>query len=220
MRQPVVLSPSRKLSYQFMAAEAYWILTGDNRVKTIAPFNKRIHEFSDDGEIFFGAYGPKILDQLDYIIQKLKDDRDTRQAGLTIWRENPPRSKDIPCTISAFFNIRNDKLNAHVFMRSSDIWLGIPYDLFNFSMLGHLICGHLNQASILVSPGQLYLTAASSHLYSTNWAVAERCIFSQDLKRQNCTSPTLFHNPKFLMDTLDCLRFSKPGNLIRWWEVK
>lgn len=35
MRKPVLTVPDRSLSYRFMAAEAYWILSGDNRVATI-----------------------------------------------------------------------------------------------------------------------------------------------------------------------------------------
>ena len=186
MRMPVLRVPSRSLSYKFMAAEAFWILSGDDRVETIAPYNSRIKDFSDDGERFFGAYGPKIKAQLPYIVEKLLADRDSRQAGLTIWRESPPETKDVPCTVAIFFNVRDSKLNAHVFMRSSDVWLGVPYDVFNFSMLSHLVCGLLNeQLTTLnrVSPGKLYLTAASSHLYEPNWADAKACL---DLRRTSC----------------------------------
>ena len=221
MRKPVLMVPERKLSYQFMAAEALWILSGDDRVSTIAPWNKHIAEFSDDGETFFGAYGPKILHQLDYVINKLEKDHDTRQAGLTIWRENPPETKDVPCTIAVFFNIRGGKLNCQVFMRSSDIWLGIPYDVFNFSMLSHLVCARLNNGNkenIYVKPGNLYLTAASSHLYSRNFKSATKCL-AADIHEQNETPILLFHDTDVLFRELGELRDSKPGHSSRWWEM-
>ena len=167
MRKPVLRVPDRKLSFKFMVAEAFWILSGDDRVETIAPYNANIANFSDDGERFFGAYGPKIITQLPHVVGKLRVDKDSRQAGLTIWRENPPQTKDVPCTVAIFFNIRQGKLNTHVFMRSSDVWLGVPYDVFNFSMLSHLVCGLLNEpqsAVDAVSPGNLFLTAASSQI--------------------------------------------------------
>lgn len=224
MRRPVLCVPDRKLSYQFMAAEAFWILSGDDRVETIAPYNARIAEFSDDGERFFGAYGPKIRGQLPYIIDKLMADPDSRQAGLTIWRECPPDTKDVPCTIAIFCNIRGDKLNVHVFMRSSDVWLGVPYDVFNFSMFGHLVCALLNEKfdmegnDSVVTPGNLYLTAASSHLYETNWAVAHEVLNGNAIKTQPETPSYLFNDPADLMETLKTLRDTKPGNPIRWWE--
>lgn len=219
MRRPVLCVPDRSLSYRFMAAEAYWILSGDDRVETIAPYNSRISDFSDDGERFFGAYGPKIIAQLAYVIEKLGSDNDTRQAGLTIWRECPPDTKDVPCTVAIFFSIRDRKLNAHVFMRSSDVWLGIPYDVFNFSMLSHLICCHLNEDyPNTYAPGTLYLTAASSHLYEINWADAKDCISSPILDQLN-TPEILFNNATVLMDHLKDLREVRSGHELRWWEL-
>lgn len=229
MRRPVLYVPSRKFSYKFMSAEAYWILSGDNTVKGIEQFNKNIAAFSDDGETFFGAYGPKIKGQLGYVVKTLIKDPDTRQAGLTIWRESPPQTKDVPCTVSIFFSRRNDKLNAHVFMRSSDVWLGLPYDAFNFSMLAHLVCAHINSRTwdsvrhgsyTRVTPGDLYLTAASSHLYEKNWKEAEACAELNDWQVQHHTPGVLYEDPGSLMLWLDELRFTKPGDTQRWWESR
>lgn len=220
MRYPVLGVPQRGLSYRFMAAEAYWILTGDDLVATIAPYNSRITAFSDDGERFFGAYGPKIVAQLPYVIDKLRADPDSRQAGLTIWRESPPTTKDVPCTVAIFFSIRDGKVNVHVFMRSSDLWLGVPYDIFNFSMLGHLICCLLNEdraMAAMVAPGKLYLTAASSHLYETNWVNATICL-ANPLPVQCRTPDALWQSWEKLMLHLDVLRTSQPGDAMRWWE--
>lgn len=222
MRRPVLKVPARKLSYTFMAAEAYWILTGDDRVETIAPYNKNISQFSDDGVKFFGAYGPKILGQMEHVVKTLSRDPDSRQAGLTIWRENPPETKDVPCTVAIFFSIRDHKLNAHVFMRSSDIWLGVPYDVFNFSMLSHMVCALLNtqwrrEEQDALRPGNLYLTAASSHLYDTNWAAASECQYESPLP-QAMTPDALFTDPFALLSRLEKLRESRVGDSIRWWE--
>jgi thymidylate synthase len=221
MRRPVLTVPQRKLSYQFMAAEAYWILTGDNRVSTIAPYNKHISQFSDDGETFFGAYGPKIMSQLQYVVSKLLLDLDTRQAGLTIWRECPPATKDVPCTVAVFFNIRNNKLNCHTFMRSSDVWLGVPYDVFNFSMLSHMVCCLLNgdlNADGPITPGDLHLTAASSHLYERNFEAARECLTAEVLDQQ-LTPEALFTDSEKFSKWLKDLRDTKPGTtFLRWWE--
>jgi len=216
MRYPVLTIKERKLNHRFMAAEAFWILSGDDTVTGIAPWNKRIAEFSDDGQTFFGAYGPKVVGQLDYVVNKLITDPDSRQAGLTIWRENPPTTKDVPCTVAIFASIRKNKLNIHVFMRSSDVWLGLPYDVFNFSMLGHLICARLNDP--VIEPGRLYLTAASSHLYETNFDAARICLDSGLFSTGVATPEQLFRDPGCLMQTLKSLRNTQPGDVLRWWE--
>lgn len=221
MRKPVLMTPDRKLSYNFMAAEAYWILSGDDTVAGIAPYNTKISDFSDDGVRFFGAYGPKICDQLPYVVAKLEADAMTRQAGLTIWRENPPETKDVPCTIAVFFSIRDTRLNVHVFMRSSDLWLGLPYDVFNFSMLGHLVAGKLNDnlsRKFFVSPGTLYLTAASSHLYERNFDAAHECLLNRRWVTQPVTPDNLWSHSKLLLLYLQKLRDSQARDPIRWWE--
>lgn len=224
-RHPVLLVPARKLSYRFMAAEAYWILSGDDKVSGIAPYNARIAAYSDDGEQFFGAYGPKIMGQMDYVIGKLLTDPDTRQACLTIWRENPPPTKDYPCTIAMVFSMRAiphsmvRAVDAHVFMRSSDAWLGLPYDVFNFSMILHYVCSRLCVKGIFAEPHDVYLTMASSHLYEQHYDDAWEILTTQlDRAPDKATPSVLFTTPDRLMARLECLRDSKPGSSYRWWE--
>jgi thymidylate synthase len=167
MRYPVLSVPERKLGYKFMAAEAAWILSGDNRVETIKQYSKTISDFSDDGITFFGAYGTKIIsEQFIYAKDVLKKDHNTRQAVINIWRESPKESKDIPCTLSCQFMIRQCMLDLFVTMRSSDIWLGVPYDIFNFSMLGVMMLLALNDPRLQL--GTIYNTAASRHLYESD----------------------------------------------------
>lgn len=218
MRKPVLTVEVRGINPKFMAAEAYWILTGDDRVETIAPFNKNIAAFSDDGVTYFGAYGPKIKQQLFYVLTALERDPDTRQAGLTIWRESPPKTKDVPCTVAIFFSIRKRRLNAHVFMRSSDLWLGVPYDVFNFSMLSFLVCGHLRLLGMKdLEPGQLFLTAASSHLYARNFEDAKKCL-AFGASEQKEAPEILWSEPEVLMQRLKDLRHTTPESPLRWWR--
>lgn len=231
MRHPVLSIPKRKLSYRFMANEAYWILHGDNRVETIVGTNPNIAQFSDDGETFFGAYGPKWAAQRDYVVRKLVEDKSSRQAGVTFWRENPPKSKDIPCTIALFFQIRDSRLHCHTFMRSSDIWLGLPYDVFNFSMLAHEVCAMINttfnstgchdvEGSVSVMPGKLYLTAASSHLYDRNRKAAEEIVSSVSFHEGKETAPTpveLYTSTIRLRAALSDIIAGPVSTESRWW---
>ena len=180
MKMPVLGVKSRNLSYRFMFAEARWILDGDEQADTIVPYNLRLAEFSDDGKIFAGAYGPKIKAQLPYIVDTLLRDPDSRQAGLTIWKPSPPFSKDIPCTVAMWFVIRENTLTTHVFMRSSDVWLGLPYDLFNFSMVSYLVTAKLYGHGLVIAPGLLHLTMVSSHLYQQDFSKAINILTEHD----------------------------------------
>lgn len=179
MNNPFLNIPKRKLGEQFRYAEAAWILSGDNRVKTIAPYSKMISSFSDDGVRFFGSYGPKIIDQLSYVVNTLYKDTSSRQAVINIWREKPGPSKDIPCTCSLQFLIRDNKIYCVANMRSSDAWLGWPYDVFNFtcvSIYTLLQLKHLYNKNYEL--GSLTLNAGSQHLYERNWDKARLCLHS------------------------------------------
>lgn len=221
MRLPVVDVPARGLNYKFAAAEAYWILSGSNRLAEITSYNARMSEFSDDGVTLFGAYGPRIQSQLPYVVDKLREDAHTRQAGLTIWREFPPKTKDTPCTVAMWFQLRRGKLVMHVFMRSSDLWLGFPYDVFSFSMVAHQVCCRLNathETDEPIEPSALHLTAASSHLYETNFEDAKLCASHQPQRTSHKTPRRLFLDETVLLEYMKQLRATSRGDTLRWWE--
>lgn len=225
MRTPVLTIPQRHLDYQFMAAGAYWMLLGDNRIKTIEPYKSSIAALSDDGATLYSAYGPRVMSQLYYIVRKLEEDRYTREAGLTIWSESPKESKSPPCAVSVFFSKKNSKLNCHVFMRSLDMWSGFLYDTFNFSMLSHLVCSIINKdggSNVITEPGTLYLTSVSSHLYQHDFNSAAKCFYSAELCGQRAipaTPRSMFTDREHIIDRLWKLKDSNPGDSERWWEV-
>ena len=109
------------------------------------------------------------------VVDALSRDPDSRQAVIEIWRPNPRDSRDVPCTLTVQWMIRDGKLHCLDSMRSSDAWLGWPYDVFNFSMLSLYILLMLKERSAItlqhidlmarLQLGDLHLTAGSSHLY-------------------------------------------------------
>lgn len=185
MSNPIIFNAKRKLGYKFMAAEAAWILSGDDRVESIKPYSKDIANFSDDGERFFGAYGPKVKEQLPFVVAALHQDPDSRQAVINIWRESPGPSKDIPCTLSLQFLVRQSTIHCVASMRSSDLWLGHPYDIFNFSAISFFILLELNKIRVEngdypIVLGNLYLTAGSKHIYERNFADVQKVIDDEE----------------------------------------
>lgn len=173
----VVSLKARQLNYHFMVAEWLWVATGREDVASIAPYNKKIADFSDDGEIFFGAYGPRWRDQIGYLLAKLRKDPDSRQAVISIWRPNPPSTKDVPCTVAMQYLIRDGELHTIVTMRSSDAWLGLPYDIFNFARLGSIVAGELG-----IEQGSLQLQLGSLHLYETNHEAVRKVLSQRTLE--------------------------------------
>ena len=216
MQQPIVTVPSRKLGYRFLAAEAWWILSGTNRVDLIEPFSKQIANFSDDGYTFFGAYGPPVVDQLGYVVDALVKDPNTRQSVLTIWRPRPGDTRDVPCTISLQFMIRNGQLVTFANMRSSDVWLGVPYDWFNFSMISLFVAAmYMKREGTTLSLGDLHFYAASQHIYENNFNASATCMDDTDQKFEyDPIEPTEFaDDPYRLIDHLYAVAKGRPQDL-------
>lgn len=182
LNDSVITLPSRKLNYAFMCAEAAWILSGSNHLDFLTRFCEKMADYSDDGRTLAGAYGPKFRDQFVYVMEKLFDEEQTRQAVMTFWVPKPEPSKDIPCTVSLQFLVRENKLDLYVYMRSSDAWLGVPYDIFSFSMIAWAIIGGINRwrTSDQLNPGNLWMFAGSRHLYADNMQAARRVIEKGD----------------------------------------
>jgi len=160
----VIENPIRKINKSFMIAEWLWMMSGRKDVDMVAFYNSNIAKFSDNGTSFNGAYGPRISDQLDYILECFKNDINTRQAIIQIWRESPKKSKDIPCTLCFQFLHNNGKLDMIATMRSNDAWLGLPYDFFNFTMIQNYISFLLN-----LKVGRYTHQAGSEHIYSEHF---------------------------------------------------
>jgi len=189
MNQPFVRDTTRKISDKFRYAEAYWILSGDNRVESITPYAPSIEQFSDNSHVFQGAYGPKVTEQLRYVCDTLAEDPQSRQAVLSIWRENPRKSKDVPCTLSLQFLIRDGEIHCVATMRSSDVWLGLPYDMFNFSCIANWVRlelmsqpqEFLHDGCDEIKLGDLTINMVSSHIYERNMKTAlSICEYSDD----------------------------------------
>jgi hypothetical protein len=141
---------------------------------------------------FWGAYGPRLVDQLPIIAARLAAEPDTRQAVTTLWDpEYDARGgkKDHPCTTAFVFQIRDGKLNMSTLMRSNDLWWGWPYDSQQFAML------HLTLAGVLELPVGTYTHhAVSAHLYEPHWAAARETLLNRTVTESPIQTP-MFNVP-------------------------
>lgn len=220
MSRPVVLCPDRRLGYRFLAAEAAWILSGSNRLDEIVPYARHLIETSDDGEFLTGSYGPPWVDQLPYLTRTLAADVASRQAVSTIWRPRPGASKDVPCTIALQFIVRpgavGPTLHTVASMRSSDAWLGVPYDVHAFSMCAAFLALTLRDRLGPLQLGNLYLTAGSQHLYALDRERATRCVWQEGV----VATDALRRDEVLDLAPIDLREFDRPTALItHLWAI-
>lgn len=219
MNRPVVLCPGRLLRYQFMAAEAAWIISGDNRVAPVAKFAPALVKLSDDGRTMTGAYGPPFIDQLSFATRALVKDPASRQAVISLWRPSPALGLEIPCTLTLQFLIREGAVHTQVAMRSSDVWLGLPYDWHAFSMMTAYLALILRPTYPDLRLGLLTVTAGSQHLYAIDWHAARACADRTDLLVPDLAPLNLAQlaSPDDLVDHLWAVADHRPGELKCDW---
>lgn len=167
----------RKMPIRYAIGELLWYDSRNNTAKAIEPFStfwKRIQ--NEDGTVN-SNYGHCIHDKFDFdqwnfVKDLLKKDPTSRQAIMHI---KEPRNllvnptKDVNCTIALQFLIRNGALHMITTMRSNDVWLGLPYDVFNFT------CMQIRMAMELgVDIGIYYHNAGSLHLYRRDLEKVEK----------------------------------------------
>jgi thymidylate synthase len=203
MKYPVCYHQDRKLNYSFMAAEAYWITSGSMFVEDIAPYNKHIAQFSDDNYIFNGAYGPRFIQQFEHVVNTLVTDSLSRQAVITIWTPNPIKTKDYPCTLNLQWLIRDGFLYCIVNMRSNDLWLGRPYDFFNFSMMSlRVLCAINERTGNDYSLGDLTINVGSLHYYLSNEEDVIKVLANEEDKKPKEIPPKCFNDWPFVVKSL------------------
>ena len=110
-------------------------------------------------------YEGKGVDQLQYIIDNLKDPekRTSRRLVMSSW--NPSQLNEMalpPCHVLAQFNVvKGDNLSCSLYQRSGDIGLGVPFNVASYSLLTHIIAKH---CGLKATEFCYYL--GNSHIYS------------------------------------------------------
>lgn len=192
----------REFSAQYLAAELVWYLSGSDSTAWIANYSSFWNNISDDGgKTANSAYGSRIFKpharvaskidsewtQWQYVIDELSKDLDSRRAVIHIRspQDSILANKDVPCTLSLQFFVRDLKLHLVVTMRSSDAILGIAYDVPAFTVFQELMAMQLSQVTGKnIGLGNYIHTSASLHVYEKHFNMVEKILndSSEDTK--------------------------------------
>lgn len=191
-RARILTCPEREANYGFGVGEFLWYWQGKNDLSTMLYYNKRMKDYSDDGVTVNSAYGYIMkgkgytfwVDQWRIAQETLTDDPDSRRAIVQIHNPvhqslaNESGTKDVPCTLSLQFFIRDKKLHLHTVMRSNDVMWGLTYDLFSFTLFQECMLLELKQNPKFkdLELGTYRHTAGSLHLYSRHYELADKIL--------------------------------------------
>lgn len=162
------LSRSENRGKPFSAlGELLWYLARSDKLDFIFPY---VEQYKKDavGGIIEGAYGPRLfamrgaIDQIANVAELLVKKPTTRRAVIQLFNAEDIATdhKEIPCTTTLQFFIRDGCLHMSTTLRSNDAYWGLPHDVFCFTMIQEMLARRLQ-----VDLGEYYQYVGSMHVY-------------------------------------------------------
>lgn len=108
-------------------------------------------------------------DQIRLAVEALRKDPSDRRCYVSAW--DPAEDglgalgqRNVPCPASFTFSVFNGELHSSFFIRSSDVFVGLPYDVMGHALLMDAVAHELR-----LRPGVMHVTLAHAHLYESHW---------------------------------------------------
>jgi thymidylate synthase len=178
------------------------IKTQEEYIEEIKNNKKFAKEYGDLGPVYgvqwrrWIAQNSKTIDQLGWVINKLKDPKQRFRKHLIVSAWNPAfiyemapsREKSValpPCHTMFHFNVLGDRLNLQLYQRSADIFLGVPFNIASYSLLLLMV-----SQVVGIAPGDFVHTFGDVHTYSNHQEQIK-----EQLKRKPRPFPTVKLNP-------------------------
>jgi len=147
--------------------EFCWYLAGSDNLEHVEYYIANYRSMVETGS---GAYGPRLFGeeqnaQVERVISQLRLHPTTRQALIQLFNLNDldRHHDDVPCTSTLQFFDRDGRIDLVVYMRSNDVFHGLPHDIFAFTMLQEIVARALDREL-----GSYTHMVGSLHLYEEN----------------------------------------------------
>jgi thymidylate synthase len=117
-------------------------------------------------KLSMGAFGldPKMVikvDQVDYLLHSLKHDPASRRHITTLWDTNDLDEMSLtPCVWKTQWFVKENKLHLIVEARSSDVGLGLPFNIFQYNVLQRIFAQLLGYEL-----GSYTFNSGDAHIY-------------------------------------------------------
>ncbi len=126
------------------------------------------------------------VDQLANLIKGLTEDPNGRRHILSAWNVSELDEMALPpCHVmSQFYVNKNKELSCHMYQRSVDVFLGLPFNIASYALLTHLLAHHCG-----LKVGELVISTGDTHIYKDHIEQVK-----EQLSRETYPLPTLMLN--------------------------
>ena len=205
---------TKKLAWRAVVSELLWFLEGSSDERRLAeilhgtrdPDKKTIWTANAHAEYwapkakFDGDLGKVYgyqwrnfggVDQLQVLFDGIKNDPHGRRHIISAW--NPAELNDMalpPCHVLSQFDVTDGKLSCHLYQRSCDMFLGVPFNIASYSLLTHIIARECN-----LEVGDFIWSGGDCHIYNNHVDAVKT-----QLSRTDMPLPTLVFETKKIAD--------------------
>lgn len=162
------LITTKKMFFKGIIGELIWMLSGDTNIKFLQDNGIHIWDAwakdNDVGKVYgyqWRNFNGQKIDQISNIINSIKKNPTSRRHLVVAY--NPAQINEMslpPCPSFFQFYVNNKKLSLHLYQRSADMFLGVPFDIAVYALLLHLI-----SKECYLMPDKLIISFGDIHIY-------------------------------------------------------
>jgi thymidylate synthase len=183
------LLTTKKLHLKSIINELIWFLSGNTNTRWLNENGVKIWDewATEEGDLgpIYGAQWTAwptrdggTINQIDYVVDCLKNNPDSRRILFHGWnveylpdervgpQENVKAGRMAlpPCHLLYQFYVANNRLSAQLLIRSSDSFLGLPYNTASLAVLTLMLAQQCD-----LEPGEIIICTGDSHIYSNHF---------------------------------------------------
>lgn len=191
------LVTTKKIHFKSVVHELIWFLRGESNIRYLKENKVSIwDEWADENGDLGPVYGVqwrswktadgRTIDQIERVIDQIKENPNSRRLLVSAWNVGELEKMALPpCHVMFQFYVANGRLSCHMYQRSADVFLGVPFNIASYALLTHMVAQVCN-----LQPGEFIHTLGDAHLYVNHIEQAKL-----QLTRQPYPPPQIRLNP-------------------------
>ncbi|MGB0574280.1 MAG: thymidylate synthase [Hyphomicrobiales bacterium] len=169
------LVTTKKLHIRSIVYELLWFLSGDTNIRYLNDNGVSIwNEWADNNGDLGPVYGKQwrswstpnndTIDQISNLLVNIRKNPDSRRHIISAWNVSDVENMALPpCHCLFQFYVSNNKLSCHLYQRSADVFLGVPFNIASYALLTHMIA-HVSNLKV----GDFVHTFGDAHIYTNH----------------------------------------------------
>lgn len=166
------LMTTKKVHLKSIIHELLWFLKGSSNIAYLKENKVSIwDEWADENGELGPVYGKQwrswetrtgeTIDQIADVVKQIKQNPDSRRLIVSAWNvADINQMKLPPCHLLFQFYVAKGKLSCQLYQRSSDVFLGVPFNIASYSLLTMMIAQVCD-----LGLGDFVWTSGDTHLY-------------------------------------------------------